>query len=146
MPDQISKTGPNWNPEEDPQERVQSFLDAMPAIDTIVQLPASPAPLAQTAVTQDMQTPFAVQPNTIPSQNVVTIGTVNVPIPPNDNKTVVTLPTLTTIMASRPHVAISVSTTTSSFVTSQSQAVTIVTSQMMHSSSQSLGIWNQLFA
>ena len=41
--DQQSDGSPSQLPEEDPQERVQSFLDAMPAIDTIVHylLPAT---------------------------------------------------------------------------------------------------------
>ena len=136
-----SQGSPSQLPEEDPQERVQSFLDAMPTADAMTPQPAPLSIPVQIVMASDALYQGAPDFNPIQSQTLVTSDAVSAPILPTSYVTS-TMPTateqLTNVMTSRPTVTVptSVSATTTSLVTSQSHAVTTVTSQIMRSSYQ----------
>ena len=136
-----SQGSPSQLPEEDPQERVQSFLDAMPTTDAMTPQPAPLSIPVQIVMASDALYQGAPDFNPIQSQTFVTSDTVSAPIVPT-NYVTSTMPTateqLTNVMTSRPTVTVptSVSATTTSLVTSQSHAVTTVTSQFTRSSCQ----------
>ena len=124
--DQQSDGSPSQLPEEDPQERVLSFLNAMPAANILEQQPPPMQTPTQIAVVTDPQFQGASQLNAVPLQDIVTTDAVRAPLLPTSHVTTVTLPTVlgqqTNTMFDRPTFTVptSVSVTTTSFVTSHS--------------------------
>ena len=142
--EQQSEGSPSQLPEEDPHDRVQSFLDAMPVADPPKTQHVPLAPV-QSAVSTNAQFQGATHLNPIPSQTMLVTDGVSAPLLTTSYATVVTGPTtteqLTQMTTTRSAVIVptSVSATTTSFVTSHSQASATVTSQMMPSLPQPTG-------
>ena len=135
--DQQLDGSPSQLPEEDLQEQVQRFLNAMPAVTVLEQQPAPMKTLTKIAVVTDPQFQGVFQLNAVPLQDIVTTDAVRAPLLPTSHVTAVTLPTVlgqqTNTMFDRPTFTVptSVSVTTSSFVTSHSPIATMVINQMM---------------
>ena len=142
--EQQSQESPSQLPEEDPHERIQSFLGAMPTADAPMPQPAPPSTLTlvYTALATIAQFQGAADLGSIHSQHMVSTDAVTAPLSPTSYVIVVTTPEqLTNMMASRPTVTVptSVSITTTSFITSHSRAAATVARQMVHSLPQPWG-------
>ena len=89
-----SQGSPSQLPEEDTQERVQSFLNAMPSVNVLEQQPAPMQTSTQIAVVTDPQFQGASQLNALPLQDIFTTDAVRAPLLPTSHVTAVTLPTV----------------------------------------------------